>query len=274
MRIGKANGVSSYSFPGTQIVVLKEDDWLEKQKIAGKAVADCLLFSKNIIEAETPNITLKDIEAECLKIIEAAGCTPTFHNYKGFPGIVCASVNKQLVHGIPTDYKLQQGDVVKIDLGATYEGVIADAAISAIYGKAKDWQHEKMLEVCKGALAKAISVIEICKRLGCIGHAIHQFTKKSGFKLITHYGGHGIDLDTPHASPFVANRARPDEGIRIQPGLSIAIEPMLSMESDKTKKAKDNWTVLTRGISCHWEHSIFVGTDKIHVLTDWEGKYN
>lgn len=274
MRIGRANGVSSYAFQGTQLVVLKEDGWFERQKHAGYVVAECLRVSKELIEAETPNLSLKDIEATCLEIIEYEKCTPTFHGYKGFPGVICASVNKQLVHGIPTDYKLKLGDVVKIDLGATYEGVIADAAISAIYGEAKDPRHTKMLEVCKGALEKGIAAIEIGKQLGCIGHAIHQYTRKSGFKLITHYGGHGINLNTPHASPFVSNKARPDEGIRIQPGLSIAIEPMLSMESDRTKKAKDNWTVLTKGISCHWEHSIFVGADKIHVLTDWEGKYN
>lgn len=253
-----------------QFVDLKEANWFEKQKHAGKAVASCLRFAKNAIEYHSPNLSLLDIEQECIKILNSMDCTPTFKGYRGFPGAVCASVNNELVHGIPRDYVLQDGDVVKIDLGATFDGVIADAAISAIYGEPKSWQHHRLLKVCKGALDQAISKIEIGKQLGCIGHAIHSHVKKSGFKLITNYGGHGISLNKPHSEPFVANKARPDEGIRIQPGLAIAIEPMLAIGSDKTTIAKDGWTVKTKDISCHWEHSIFVGKDRVHVLTDWE----
>ncbi|KKN70824.1 hypothetical protein LCGC14_0427160 [marine sediment metagenome] len=258
------------AFSGIQFVVLKDNKWFEKQKHAGYVAAKCLQFVKKTIESCTPNLSLKDIEAECVEIIEYEKCTPTFKGYKGFPGAICISVNKQLVHGIPTDYILQIGDVVTVDLGATFEGVIGDAAMTYIYGEPKSQEHVKLLKTCEGALYAAIGAIAIGKPLGSIGEAIHRYTRNSGFYLITNYGGHGIDLNTPHAQPFVANRSKRDEGIRIQPGLSIALEPMLAINSSKTKTLNDGWTVKTRGISAHFEHSIFVGEDKVHVMTDWE----
>lgn len=253
-----------------QFVTLKGDDWFKKQKIAGKVVARCLKTSKDLIEKETPNLTLKDIEAECIKIIEDANCTPTFKGYRGFPGAICTSVNRDVVHGIPSDYVVQPGDVVKVDLGATFEGVIADAAISAIYGEPKNKEHVELLKVCREALHKGISAIKVGRQLGCIGHAIHKHTKYSPFHLITEYGGHGISWEAPHSQPFVANKDRYDSGIRIQPGLTIAIEPMLVIGSNKTTKQKDGWTIRGKGIGAHAEHTIFVDEDKVHIMTDWE----
>jgi methionyl aminopeptidase len=263
------------AFSGMQFVVLKDKEWFERQAVAGKAVAKCLSTCHYLITDKdmTPNLSLKDLEAECEGIIAKAGCTPTFKDYKGFPGAICTSVNKQIVHGIPTDYVLQPGDVVSIDLGATFEGAIGDAAMTAIYGEPKKEEHVKLLERCQGALYAAIDAIAVGSQLGCIGDAIHKHTRNSGYALITQYGGHGIDYNMPHAQPFVANKQRRDEGIHIQPGLAIAIEPMLAIGSAKTKTLNDGWTVKTRDISCHFEHSIYVGEDKVHVMTAWEDKY-
>lgn len=263
------------STPGTgQLVTLKDEKWFERQRVAGLAVAKCLAASKKMIDETTPNISLKDIEAECEKIIAEMDCTPTFKGYKGFPGAVCASVNKEVVHGIPSDYVLKQGDVVKIDLGATFEGAIGDAAMSTIYGEPKDEQHIRLLDVCQKALYAGIESIEVGKKMGCIGNAIYSHVHKglfySHFKLITQYGGHGIDYDTPHAMPFVSNKSNKDDGIRIRPGLTFAIEPMLAVGSSKTRVLDDGWTVVTPDIACHFEHTIFVGEDKVHIMTDWE----
>ena len=244
--------------------------WFDNQLLAGRAVAKCLKTSKDLIENQTPNLSLKDIEAECEKIISDADCTPTFKGYRGFPGAICASVNRAMVHGIPSDYVLQEGDVVKIDLGATYEGAIGDAAISAIYGEPKDKKHVEMMAVCKESLKRGIEAMEIGKQIGCIGNAIYKYVKNYNFKLITQYGGHGISYNKPHSNPFIFNKSRPNEGVRIQPGLTIAIEPMLAIGSSKTKILKDGWTVVTQDISCHWEHTVFVGEDKVHIMTDWE----
>lgn len=258
------------SFEYNNLINLKNNDWLERQQIAGKCVAGVLRTLHTMISDKLPNLSLKDLEAEAMLQIESANCIPTFKGYKGFPGAICLSVNKQLVHGIPSDYILQDGDVVKFDLGATYKGAIADAAATTIYGTPKSKQHVELINMCREALYQGINAIKIDKQLGCIGFAIHKYvTSRSRFGVITNYGGHGIDENAPHAPPFVANKARYNEGPRIQSGLSIAIEPMLVIGDTKTKTKKDGWTVTTLDIGAHFEHSIFVAEDKIHILTEW-----
>lgn len=258
------------SFEESAFVILKNDKWLIDQKKAGTCVANVLKTLNNMIVSHTPTLTLKMLEQEANRQIIEAGCTATFQGYKGFPGVICLSVNNQLVHGIPSDYQLQDGDVVKFDLGATYNGAIADAAATAIYGNAKSIQHIELINVCKGALNHAIQSIKVGKQLGCIGYAISKYVaSKSRFGLITKYGGHGIDKDTPHAPPFVANKAQYNEGVRIQPGMTLAIEPMIVIGEPQTKVEKDGWTVTTPGIGAHFEHSIFVDVDKVHILTEW-----
>ncbi len=231
------------NFSTSNLIRLKDDNFLERQKVAGKCVAGVLRTINKIITDKTPNVSLKDLEREALRQILAADCTPTFQGYKGFPGAICLSVNKQLVHGIPTEYVLQEGDVVKFDLGATYQGAIADAAATAIYGEPKSPQHVELLKTCKGALNHAIKAVAVGKQLGCIGYAIHKFVSATRFGLITKYGGHGIDENIPHAYPFVANKSQPKEGPRIQPGLTIAIEPMVVVGDTQTRTADDGWTV-------------------------------
>ncbi|HVI39875.1 MAG TPA: type I methionyl aminopeptidase [Anaerovoracaceae bacterium] len=258
------------SFSETQIIKLKDKNWFDRQKIAGQCVATCLKTSKEIIESHKPAISLKYIEAVCLEIIKSMNCSPTFLGYKGFPGAICASVNTQLVHGIPTDYVLQDGDVVKIDLGATYQGAIGDAAITAIYGAPKHPEHPKLIQACKLALDNAIKMVAVGKRLGVIGSAIHYINRSTRYGLITNYGGHGIDEDTPHAQPFVANKAQSLSGVRLQPGMTLAIEPMMVIGEAKTRTESDGWTVVTPGIGAHFEHTIFIAEDKVHVMTDYE----
>lgn len=258
------------SFEQSAFVILKDSHWLEDQRIAGKCVAGVLKTLNQMIVDRIPNLSLKDMEAEAVRQIEAANCTPTFQGYKGFPGAICLSVNNQLVHGIPSSYILQEGDVVKFDLGATYNGAIADAAASAIYGAPKIKIHEELLSVCKGALDHAIKAIQVGKQLGVIGYAISKYVQsKSRFGIVTKYGGHGIDKNTPHAAPFVANKAQYNEGVRIQPGMTIAIEPMVVVGDPTPKTEKDGWTVTTAGIGAHFEHSVFVDVDKIHIITEW-----
>ena len=250
-------------------VKLKDDQWLHKQKHAGRCVGHILKNCRKLIEAKTPNLSLKDLEQHALQYMKLMECTPTFQSYKGFPSAICTSVNKQVVHGIVTDYVLQNGDIVTVDLGATYEGVIADAAYTRVYGEPKSKEITRMLDTCKGALKAGIKAVKVGNRLGAVGDAIHKYTKDSGFGLITEYGGHGIDLDIPHAQPFVANRAHKNEGIRIQPGLTIAIEPMLVMGETKSRVLEDGWTVVTGGLNCHYEHTVFVEDENtVHIVTE------
>lgn len=255
-------------FDQNQFIDLKDDSWLERQTLAGQCVASCLKSFYQLIRTRQENLSLKDIEAQCIEIINDFQCSPTFLNYKGFPGAVCLSVNDVLVHGIPTDYILQDGDKVTLDLGATYDGVPADAAFTMIYGTPKHNRIVEMLKLCKKSLDVAITNIKQGVKLGVIGNTIHKTVKNSGFGLIENYGGHGISKNKVHAQPFVANKSTINEGIRIQNGLSIAIEPMLTLGNTKTRIAKDGWSVMTECLGVHFEHSVVILDNKIHIVTE------
>lgn len=259
----------------SQFIILNDKNWLENQKHAGKCVAKCLKTAKKLIDDQTPNLSLLDIEAECEKIISGMECVPTFKGYKGFPGAVCLSVNKQLVHGIPTKYVLKPGDIVKVDLGATYhDGVMADAALTTSYGPVLNPIHDVLLKATEGALMAGINAISVGKRIGCIGYAIHNYSKKFGFGLITKYGGHALSRNKVHSPPFISNKSSVNEGVIIQPGLSIAIEPMLVIGDTKTFVLNDKWTVCGMGISAHYEHTVFIHKDRIEIMTqDNDAKY-
>jgi len=256
----------------SELIVLKDDLWLERQKKAGKAVSACLRTFAD--QCKNPymlgQLSLKYIEEFCIEIIEEAGCTPTFQGYDGFPGAVCLSVNKNVVHGVPTKYILQPGDVVTLDLGATYKGAIADAAFTAIYGEAKDPKHQEMLKLCQQGLNAGIDAFEEGKRIGAIGSAIYRTLRDHGYGIITDYGGHGINYDQPHAPPFVANKSHGNEGPRVQKGMSIAIEPMLIMGgSPRTRTLKDKWTIAGKDIGCHFEHSVTIDSKgNKHIITE------
>ncbi|HEY5268666.1 MAG TPA: type I methionyl aminopeptidase [Candidatus Saccharimonadales bacterium] len=251
-------------FTNNSLVRLKDNNWLEKQRVAGRIAAKALLLLENEIKQQTTK-TLLELDKLAELYIRDNGGIPTFLMYKGFPNSVCISVNKQLVHGIPTDYKLQDGDLVSFDLGVTIEGAIADTAITVIYGQGND-KLKKLIQDTEDALMKGIEAIAIGKQLGVIGNAISKHAK--GYGLINNYGGHGLDWNIPHAAPFVENKSDPDKGIRIQPGLAIAIEPMLTLGSVATTTAADGWTVVTPDLSAHFEHSVFVHEDHVEIITD------
>lgn len=257
------NGV----FSSNEFVTLKDNNWLEKQRVAGKVVAGAL----SLLEAEVKRgtqLSMIELNALAEQFILDSRCSLTFKNYKGFPAGVCISVNKQLVHGIPTDYHLQNGDLVSFDLGATFGGAIADSALTCIYGIPKSEDHVRLVKATEESLIKGIAAIKVGNKLGCIGNAVSKCAKGHGLGIITKYGGHGLEWDVPHAAPFVENKSNIDQGIRIQPGLSIAIEPMLVMGDTYTYVDKDGWTVwCPGGMSAHFEHSVFIHEDHVEIIT-------
>lgn len=257
-------------FSDNSVIHLKGDDWLSKQRVAGKVVANTLKF----LESEVLNKTdksLLELNVMAEDIIYSSGCTPTFKNYKGFPAGVCISVNKQLVHGIPTNYILQSGDVVSFDLGATYEGAIADSALTCIYGEPKSLEHVKLIKATEESLMRGIAAIEIGNRLGCIGNAIAKCAKSYGYNVIYKYGGHGLTWNNPHCAPFVSNKSELNEGIRIKPGLTIAVEPMLVENDINTYVDKDGWTVWCKGgMSAHFEHTLYIHENNVEIITKRE----
>ena len=261
MRMGKN------PFSSNALIKLKDKDWLDKQRVAGKIAAQSLVKLKGYVEGKTFH-SMATLSEVIERFITEAGGTPTFKGYKGFPAGVCISVNKALVHGIPDDTVLDDGDVVSFDLGVTYEGAIADTAITCIFGPPKNEKHVQLVQATEEALMKGIEAVAVGKKLGVIGNAISRYAKSKGFGLVDKYGGHGLDWNIPHASPFVANRADPEEGPRIQPGLAIAIEPMLVIGSPNTRTLDDGWTVVTDDIGAHFEHSIYVHEDHVEIITD------
>ena len=262
MIFGQDSGMSPI-----QLVHLHNEDWIVKQRHAGFVVAKCLSNFKEMIKE--PGVNLKDVERESEKIISDNDCLPTFKGYNGFPGAVCLSVNKDMVHGIPKDYVIKSGDIVTLDLGATFGGAISDAALTVISGKPKKREHVDLVESCRKALYSGIKAIKLGNNLGCIGNAIDKCNKSNfyNFSLVTNYGGHSLTWDKPHSDPFVANKSKRDEGIHIISGLTLAIEPMLVIGSSKTRKSNDGWTISTSGLNSHAEHTIFVHDDCVEIMT-------
>jgi len=260
---------SNQSVQNSSFIHLQNDKFLQRQRIAGKIAANTLTLLENLVKEKT-KLTLIELDKLAEEFIRKNDCVPTFLNYHNFPNSVCISVNNQLVHGVPTNYSLQEGDVVTFDLGATFEGAIADTALTCIYGEVKNPMHLKGIEITNLCLEKAIAAVSVGKRIGVIGHTIHKTAKENGFDVIETYGGHGIQHNTPHAQPFISNKAQVEEGINIQPNMTIAIEPLLFPlgHSNKTKIDKDGWTVFMNDICFHSEHTVYIHPDRVEIITE------
>jgi len=255
----------------SEIIVLKDKDWLVRQKIAGRVVAKAHQEIFSMVQGTASGLTLSTLNSVVDGLIRQNNCTPTFLNYRGFPSSICASLNNELTHGIGTrDIQLKEGDVLKVDIGATFEGAIGDCAVTYIYGKSKSPEISRLLVSCQDALYDAIALVEPGRRIGELGRAIFERSKQDGFGAIVDFGGHGIDYDTLHADPFVPNKSAANDGVTIQAGMSIAIEPMFVIGKNiKTKTLADKWTVITHDIGCHFEHSITLDEDgNRHIITD------
>lgn len=251
--------------------VLHDEQWLKRQRIAGKVAAQTLSLLESLVKDKTAK-SLLELDQIAEEFIVSHGCSPSFKSYKGFPASVCMSVDNEtshaMVHGIPFDYRLQDGDLISFDLGATFEGSIGDTALTCIFGEPREDKHVKLIEDTKAALMKGIEAVKVGERLGVIGQAIYGYAHQKGYGVINNYGGHSLTYDTPHAFPFVSNRSSADEGVRICAGMTIAIEPMLVFGSTKTWTGKDGWTVFSEKTSSHEEHTIFIHSDRAEIMTD------
>ncbi len=250
----------------SQYIWLHGEEWVKRQRIAGQCASEVMGLLTNLVKEKT-SLSLIEIDKLAETEILKRGCSPTFKGYKGFPNAICQSVNKQIVHGIATDYRLQEGDLISFDFGATFEGAIADTAITLIYGEPKLKEHLRLLETTQECLYNAIRAIKPGKRLGIIGNAVYKTATNAGFNVVQNLGGHSISWNQPHAFIFVSNKSSPEEGIRIQPGLTLAIEPLLTIGDTKTTIDKDGWTISCPGINAHYEHSIMIHSDRIEIMS-------
>ncbi|MQA95486.1 MAG: type I methionyl aminopeptidase [Streptosporangiales bacterium] len=249
---------------------IKSDAEIAKMREAGLVVAETLEKLRAAVE---PGITTADLDAIAERHIRDAGAVPSFKGYHGFPATICASVNEEIVHGIPRpDKELREGDLVSIDCGAILDGWHGDSAVTVGVGEIDD-EARALLSVCEEAMWRGIAAIRQDNRLGDIGHAVDGYICSRGtYGNVREYGGHGIGTEM-HQDPHVPNFGKPGKGPKLVTGLCLAIEPMVNLGGDETLLLADDWTVITadRSRSAHFEHSVALTADGPYVLTAFDG---
>ncbi len=246
------------------MIVLKTSAELAKMRDAGRISAQALQVGG---EAVRPGITTGEINRLIHHFIKSQGATPNFLGYGGFPASACISVNDEVIHGIPGDRVLQEGDIVSIDTGAEYHGYHGDNAATFACGKISQ-ECQQLLKVTKECLQKGIEQALVGNRLGDISHAIQTHAESFGYGVIREYVGHGIGTDM-HMDPEVPNFGMPGRGVRLQAGMTLAIEPMINLEGVGVRTLSNGWTVVaTSGKpAAHFEHTIAITDNGPVILT-------
>ncbi len=247
------------------MIIRKSPEELDRMRRAGRIAAAA---RERVAAAVRAGVTTGELDAIAEETIRAEGATPSFLGYRGFPGSVCTSVNEQLVHGIPGERVLREGDLLSIDVGAIWEGYHGDCAISVFVDGPFSDEAEKLVRVTRESLEAGIGQVQPGNRLSDVSHAVQQVVEGAGFSVVREYVGHGIGRSL-HEDPQIPNYGPPGRGPEIRPGLVVAIEPMVNMGGWETKLLPDGWTVVTAdgSLSAHFEHTIAVTDDGHEVLT-------
>ena len=216
-----------------------------------------------------PGVTTKEIADEAAKELAALGGEAAFKGYQGFPDVICISVNNQVVHGIPNKEKIiADGDIVGLDFGVSYKGMITDSAISVIAGTPKEQRHVELLKNTEKAMQRGIAVLHDQVRTGDIGEAIERFLKQHNYGIVHDLVGHGVGHQV-HEDPNIPNFGRKNTGPWLSKGMTIAIEPMVTLGGDAVYVAPDGWTIMTRdgSWSAHFEHTMLITEKGAEILT-------
>lgn len=246
------------------MIICKTQRELDIMRRAGEIVA---LTHQKLQKHIKPGITTKDLDQIADDFIRSYDAIPSFKGYNGFTGSICASVNDQLVHGIPGNYTLVDGDIISIDIGADYKGYHGDSAWTYPVGTI-DAKTSKLLEVTKESLYKGLAEAKPGERLSNISHAIQTYVETHGFSIVREYVGHGVGRSL-HEDPQIPHFGPPGKGPRLKEGMVLAIEPMVNAGSRHVRTMKDNWTVVTTdGKMCaHFEHTIAIVDTGYEILT-------
>ena len=231
---------------------------------AGRVVKTVLCKLSKVVR---PGIKTSELDAEAEKIIGELGAKPAFKGYKGFPASICASINEQVVHGIPGRKLLKTGDILSIDVGAEKNGFYADAAITVSVGSISK-EAEDLIKVTKDALSAGIERAVEGNRLFDISHAIQDYAEGYGYSIVRDFVGHGIGKAL-HEEPEIPNFGKPGTGPRLKKGMMLAIEPMINQGGYEVEILEDGWTAVTndRKLSAHFEHTVCVGVKQAKILT-------
>jgi methionyl aminopeptidase len=246
------------------MIIGKSKKEIDKMRAAGQLTG---LVLQELRTLAVPGITTIEIDRAAEKMIRDAGGLPTFKGYHGFPYSICASVNEQVVHGFPSDYKLKDGDIFSIDCGVTLEGFVGDTATTVPVGKV-DEARRALVRVTEECLDRAIEECRPGKHLGDIGAAVQEYAEGQGYSVVREYVGHGIGRRM-HEDPQIPNYGKRGQGPKIKAGYVFAVEPMLNLGTHHTKVLADGWTVVTLDgkPSAHVEHTIAITEDGPEVLT-------
>ena len=246
------------------MIVCRSKAEVEKLRRVNQLVARILAELRHLV---VPGVTTEAIDASAEALVREAGAEPAFKGYHGYPATVCASVNEQVVHGIPSPRPLVEGDVLSIDMGAKLDGFYGDCAVTVPVGRVSA-DAERLLRVTKEALFHGIDAVKPGARVSDIGAAVQAHVEAHGFSVVREFVGHGIGTSL-HEEPQIANYGPADRGPRLSEGMVLAIEPMVNCGDAAVKVLGDGWTAVTRDstLSAHFEHTVVVAGDGCEILT-------
>lgn len=261
---GNHGGVPPVSNNVSQ-VELKSAEELAIMRDAGRIVAEIL---DELEKTVAPGVTTWDLDQLAERLIAQKGAKPAFKGYHGFPAVLCASINDEVVHGIPSKKrKLQEGDLMKLDFGVKYQGYYGDSARTVPVGKVSA-EAQKLVQATRDALFRGIDQMVSGARIGDVGFAVQSYVEENGFSVVRDFVGHGIGKAL-HEAPQVPNYGEPGAGMRLRPGMVLAVEPMVNQGHHHVKVLDDDWTAVTvdKSLSAHWEHTIAITENGPEVLT-------
>jgi methionyl aminopeptidase len=246
------------------MIICKTERELEIMREAGRIVA---LTHQELQKYITPGITTKELDVIAEKFIRSCNAIPSFKGYNGFRGSICVSVNDELVHGIPGDRVLREGDIISIDIGAKYNGYHGDSAWTYPVGEISD-ETQRLLDVTEESLYKGLKEAKPGDRLSNISHAIQTYVEERNFSVVREYVGHGVGQDL-HEDPQIPHYGPPNKGPRLKPGMVLAIEPMVNAGTRYVKTLADDWTVVTVDgkVCAHFEHTVAITETGYEILT-------
>jgi methionyl aminopeptidase len=237
------------------MIILKTPDEIAVMAKASRVVAEALAVLKTAVK---PGITTEELDRLAESEIRARGGIPAFKGYRNYPKTLCVSVNEQVVHGIPSKRVLKEGDIVGLDLGAIVGGFYGDSAVTVAVGRI-DQKTAALVRTTEESLLLAIEQAQVGNRLSDISHAVQRHVEAAGYSVVTEFVGHGIGRQL-HEEPQVPNYGKPGQGPRLQPGMVLAIEPMVNMGKSAVRVLEDRWTAVTvdGSLSAHFEHTIAI----------------
>lgn len=247
------------------MINIKTQKDIEQMRKACRITAGALKMAG---EAIRPGMTTAELDRKIKSFIEQNGAKPSFLNYNGFPASACISVNEEVIHGIPSERKLENGDIVKVDVGAYFNGYHGDCAETFGVGEISD-EAQRLIDVTRQSFFEGIKNIKDGSRVGDIGAAIQQYVEAAGFSVVRDYIGHGVG-ENLHEEPDVPNYGRPGRGPRLYTGMTIAIEPMVCQGSARVETLANDWTVVTvdRLLSAHYENTVAITANGVDILTE------